>query len=156
MKKTPAILALAFGLTFLVVGQSQARYPPPPTSQCCWAAIGAKLKGQVIVRGRVAGMKLPGRGLIIKTPRGQRTIYGLGPRWYWQRKGMARPWLGEKIRVKALRIWTPRGSYLVACEIKTPRGRIRLRDPRTGLPLWGRWYKAKDGRTWWRRTCMKW
>ena len=155
MRKPLTIFILAFGLTFLVAGQTQARrFPRPIPYQLCWAAIGARIEGQVTIKGRVAGVRFPGRGLIIKTSNGQRTVYGLGPRWYWRKKGVARPWLGERIKVRALKIQTPKGSYLVACEIKTPKGRIRLRDPETGLPLWKRGCGARERRTWWHRTCM--
>ena len=75
--------------------------------------------------------------LIIRTHGKSLKVFGIAPRWYWQRKGITRPRIGEKVKARVLKITIPKGSYLAACAIKTRRWRIQLRDPRTGLPLWG-------------------
>ncbi len=156
MKRLATAMALALALTIFMAEGAQARSNCFPSLRYCRSALGVRVTGRVALKGRVAGLRLPGRGLIIKTPRGERTVYGLGPRWYWVRRGLGRPLLGERIKVEALRVKTPRGFYLVAYELKTPRGEILLRDPATGLPLWGRRYGAWGKRTFWRRTSMRW
>ncbi len=146
MKSKQTIVIMVLGLSLLATDQLQAHKPPPLTPSLYWAAIEAKAKCPTTIKGRVVRINFSKKKLIIRTHGKSIKVFELGPRWYWQRKGITRLRIGEKVKARVIKINTPKGSYLVACAIKTRRWRIQLRDPRTGLPLW----------VWWRRTCMRW
>ncbi len=158
MRKWAAYLSIGLGLLFLTAFQAQARTTCYPTPRQCLASIGVKVMGKVVLEGRVERPICPGRGLMVRTSHGQRIVYGLGPRWYWKDKGVERPWPGEWVKIKALKVKTPNGSYLVAQKVKIFHREITLRDPKSGLPLWRRWHRLKDRKALWfkKKTCMAW
>ncbi|WP_373500926.1 hypothetical protein [Desulfococcus sp.] len=75
------------------------------------------------------------------------TVYGIGPLFYWDSIGIARPVVGDVITVNGVDVAFSDGSTrTVAISITIGTDTIPLRDEKTGLPLWGRNQENGNGR----------
>ena len=81
-----------------------------------------------------------GDGLVVDTGDGTLvTVYGIGPFWYWESRGIPRPVMGESIQIDALRLVYSDGTErLIAVTIVVDGETIALRDPVDGKTLWRR------------------
>ena len=78
-------------------------------------------------------------GLVIDDPKsGPVTVYGIGPEWYWEDKGMDRPEIGDLVKVEAYAVVFSDGTRYIASSIAFTSGgdTLLLRDAETGCPLW--------------------
>ncbi|GEM_PF-4467182 len=128
MRKWVALVAVGLGL-FLV---TQVVAQPP---RCCWW-LAIQNAPEKTIQGTVVGYAWP--GLIIQTDEGEEVVvYGIGPWWFWRSQGITRPRRGEEITVTVYELALKNGqTCLIAKEIETKQGTLKLRDAETGLPLW--------------------
>ncbi len=76
---------------------------------------------------------------MVDTGEGIVTVYGIGPLWYWDSLGVARPDVGEAIQIDTLRlIYSDGTERLIAVTILVDGETVSLRDPVDGKPLWRR------------------
>ena len=67
------------------------------------------------------------------------TIYGIGPEWYWEDKGVDRPDIGDGVTVDVYAVLFSDGTRYIASSITIgddPIDTLKLRDLETGCPLW--------------------
>jgi hypothetical protein len=88
------------------------------------------LTGTVISIGNQDGL------VVDTTEQGVVTIYGIGPEWYWKKKGIDRPDIGDSVIVIAYTVTFSDGIRYVASSITIGDKTIGLRDSETGCPLW--------------------
>lgn len=93
----------------------------------------------VVISGTVFETVAAGAGLSVDTGTEIVTVYGIGPVWYWDSQGVARPEDGEPIQIDALRLVYSDGTErLIAVTILVDGETIALRDPVDGKTLWRR------------------
>ncbi len=108
----------------------------------------------VTIYGVVKNISAGSPGMVIDNGSEDITVYGVGPVWYWRSIGVARPAAGKDIKVYGYKIILKNGNTrLVAEAIDLDGQKIRLRDARTGMPLWRRHYRNKRG---YGRRCWRW
>ena len=91
----------------------------------------------VVISGIVANVGTQGQGLSIDTESGIVTVYGIGPVRYWDSTGVARPQVGETIKVNGYEVTFSDGTRkIIATSIEINGNEIQLRDATTGAPLW--------------------
>ncbi|MGB9712157.1 MAG: hypothetical protein ACP5J5_06300 [Dissulfurimicrobium sp.] len=118
-------------------------YAASQTSACVGPMSNAILTGTpVTITGSVQAVCY-GQGITVDTGAGTAaTIYGLGPIWYWDSLGVARPTVGDVVAVKAYEVTFSDGTTrLIAVSIDINGSTVTLRDMSSGLPLWAgsRW-----------------
>ncbi|MFQ3573561.1 MAG: hypothetical protein SNJ53_02890 [Thermodesulfovibrionales bacterium] len=86
------------------------------------------------ITGVVKNINIPGNGMVINTPSGDVTVYGIGPYWYWDRNNVARPDIGETVTAVVSSLTTIK--YNVILSIQIGNESIQLRDTSTCQPLW--------------------
>ena len=146
MKKV-LVLMVVLLLAFLTSGAAAAggaQYGTGPRSLC-------EVVGDFTYTGIVEDCLESGGGLLLLTEGdGEVVVYGIGPARYWDGLGVDRPAVDDEITVD---------GYIVACsgteryiltsvEIPVEGGvpvTVLLRDPDTGLPLWGSRGRTGDG-----------
>jgi hypothetical protein len=75
-----------------------------------------------------------GGGLTIATGSVSETVYGLGPSWYWNQNGVARPVVGDSVVAVVSHVNTMDESVIL--DITVNGQPLALRDPSTCAPLW--------------------
>lgn len=82
-----------------------------------------------------------GNGLTISTTDGNITLSGLGPWYYWESLGIQRPTVGDSIEVTGYTVVYNELTLNILMTVTINGQTVQLRDPETGLPLWGhgRW-----------------
>ena len=78
-------------------------------------------------------------GLVVDTGNSHVTIYGIGPEWYWEDKGVDRPDIGDGVTVDVYAVLFSDGTRYIASSITIgddPIDTLKLRDLETGCPLW--------------------
>ncbi len=75
-------------------------------------------------------------GLVLDTGTGQVTIYGIGPEWYWEKKEVDRPEIGDSVTVNAYEVLFSDGTRYIASSVTIGSDTLNLRDSETGCPLW--------------------
>lgn len=106
---------------------------------CTGAMLNAILTGvPVTITGTVQSVDYYGQGIVIDTGAGTTvTVYGIGPIWYWDSLGVARPTVGDTVIVSAYEVTFSDGTTkLIAVSIDINGATVTLRDTSTGLPLW--------------------
>ena len=94
------------------------------------------------VEGTVATESYLGSGLQIDTGSGVMVvIYGIGPYWYWENAGVARPSIGEAVTIDAMEVTFSDGTTrIIAMSIDVEGVSLQLReacvDDVGGWPLW--------------------
>jgi hypothetical protein len=89
------------------------------------------------ITGTVAGIGAYGGGIQIDTGTEIVTVYGVGPLFYWESLGVARPGIGEAITVNAVEVtFSDESTKIVALSIIIGEETLQLRDEATGVPLW--------------------
>ncbi len=102
----------------------------------------------VTISGVVASIG-SGSGMVLDTGDGMVTIYGIGPVWFWQNSGVARPQVGEDVVVDGYKVTFSDGTErIIASKITLSGTTVELRDQETGAPLW-----RKAGANSARRNC---
>ncbi|MEW6444333.1 MAG: hypothetical protein AB1640_25595 [bacterium] len=86
--------------------------------------------------GLVASTGSAGGGLVIATDAGNVTVYGIGPRSYWDDLGVERPAVGDWIEVSGFTVDFGDIERNIAMSVTLSNVLVPLRDPDTGLPLW--------------------
>ena len=79
-----------------------------------------------------------GGGLVLATDSGNVTVYGIGPKRYWEDQDVERPGVGDTIEVTGFVVDYNGIERNIAMSIVGDGFDIQLRDPETGLPLWFR------------------
>lgn len=118
---------------------SGAKSTAPHTGTCTGTMLNAMLTGTPLaITGTVQSVEYYGQGIIIDTGAGTTvTIYGIGPIWYWDSIGVARPTVGDVVTVNAYEVTFSDGTTkLIAVNIDINGTTVTLRDTSTGLPLW--------------------
>ncbi len=88
----------------------------------------------VTITGIVQDYAMP--GIVIDTDKGEVTVYGLGPAWFWVSAGVDKPSVGEEVSVDAYEITFSNGTTrLIASSITVGDQTIQLRDD-DGTPVW--------------------
>jgi hypothetical protein len=90
----------------------------------------------VTITGAVVSFRIPGSGLLIDTGDSIETVYGIGPYWYWEAKGIERPEIGEVVTVNAFKVEFSDAVRNIASSITVEGQTLTLRDSETGAPLW--------------------
>lgn len=88
-----------------------------------------------IIQGIVVGYT-QGVGMVVQGDNEFRTIYGIGPLWYWQSQYLRRPAVGSPVMIDACVVVLPGGEKTIAVSVSTDTGTLELRDPHTGVPVW--------------------
>ncbi|MEA2060511.1 MAG: hypothetical protein U9P10_08415 [Thermodesulfobacteriota bacterium] len=89
------------------------------------------------VSGVVADINTSGNGISIETGSEIVTVYGMGPVFFWDAAGIAKPAMGEAITVNGYEIALSDGTFkIIAMSVVLGGEEIVLRDPETGAPLW--------------------
>jgi hypothetical protein len=121
-------------------GGAGAGYAASQTgANCTGAMLNAILSGvPVTITGTVQSVGYYGQGIVIDTGAGTTvTVYGIGPVWYWDSLGVARPAVGDTVTVSAYEVTFSDGTTkLIAVSIDINGAAVTLRDTSTGLPLW--------------------
>ena len=89
-----------------------------------------------IYNGEVVSLGYFGQGTVISTEDGEVTLYGLGPLWYWDCKGISLPEVGDVIEVSGYTVEYNSVQRNVVTSITIGGESMALRDPETGVPLW--------------------
>ncbi|OAG28465.1 hypothetical protein [Thermodesulfatator autotrophicus] len=123
------ILAMVFSL--FVAGGVWAQNPNPP-------AVPYILSGTpVTITGVVKAVPWPAsQGLQVETDQGVVTVYGIGPRWYWQQMGVPYPTVGEDITVEGYEVTFPNGTTRIVATKMTVSGQTIVLRGEDGRPLW--------------------
>ncbi len=91
----------------------------------------------VAIEGMVTAIGTPGTGMSVDTGDEVLTVYGIGPVWFWNKIGVARPEIGEQVSVSGFEVTLSDGSTrIIATEITVGDATITLRDAETGIPAW--------------------
>lgn len=91
----------------------------------------------VEISGIVASIGTSGSGIGIDNGVETVTVYGLGPVFFWDAAGIARPEIGEEITVNGYEIALSDGTFkIIAGSVILGEEELVLRDPETGAPLW--------------------
>ena len=141
---------LTLALAGLAWGQAAAPAPAPAPSPGAAGPRGAaRMYNPATVAtlgGEVVGVKLrkprraaaPGGGLMeimLKTDKETVPVH-LGPAWYLDQQNFKIA-QGDRVEVTGSRVTRPRGTFIVAAEVKKGAQVLKLRDDQ-GLPLWPR------------------
>jgi hypothetical protein len=79
---------------------------------------------------------VPGEGIILSVDGvGEVKVYGIGPATYWEELGIARPAVGDEIRVEGYTVVCDIVSLNIAAKIWVAGEEVDLRDEE-GMPLW--------------------
>jgi hypothetical protein len=97
--------------------------------------------GDVMAIG-VASRGEYGSGMTISTVDGNVTVDGLGPWHYWEWLGTARPVVGDYVEVAGYTVEYNGIILNILMSVVIDGQTIQLRDPETGLPLWGHGYRG--------------
>lgn len=102
----------------------------------------------ITLSGTVSSIAPCGDGIQITDEAGETfTVCGIGPVFYWEELGIARPSGGETMTVNGVVVTFSDGSTkTVAIDITIGGQVVPLRDPETGLPLWRRNAENGQGR----------
>ena len=91
----------------------------------------------VEISGIVTSIGTSGSGIGIDNGVEIVTVYGLGPVFFWDAEGIARPEIGEEITVNGYEIVLSDGTLkIIAASVIIEGEELVLRDPETGAPLW--------------------
>ncbi|MBC2714374.1 MAG: hypothetical protein HF978_03610 [Desulfobacteraceae bacterium] len=91
----------------------------------------------VEITGIVTSIGTRGNGISVDTGVEIVTVYGLGPLFFWDAAGIAKPEIGEEIVVNGYEIAISDGSYrIIAGSVIIGGEELILRDPESGAPLW--------------------
>lgn len=93
------------------------------------------------ITGTVSGESYLGSGLQIDTGDEIVVVYGIGPYWYWENSGLARPTIGEEVTVSGMEVTFSDGTIrIIAMSITVSGEELQLReeclDGVGGWPLW--------------------
>lgn len=90
-----------------------------------------------VVSDYAAGYGRPGNGLEIATAGGNVTVRGLGPNYYWDQLGIAKPALGDTVQAIGFTVDFNGNIVNILMSIVLEDGTtVQLRDAETGAPLW--------------------
>ncbi len=79
---------------------------------------------------------VPGEGIILFVDGvGEVKVYGIGPESYWEELDIARPAVGDEIRVEGYTVVCDIVSLNIATKISVAGEEVDLRDE-DGMPLW--------------------
>ena len=96
----------------------------------------------VTITGIVSGVSVlgAGDGLEIDTDTGAVIVYGIGPYWFWEDKGIARPAIGDEVTVDGMAVTFTSGIKIIAMSITVHGVPLPLRVACDvvggGQPLW--------------------
>lgn len=79
-----------------------------------------------------------GGGLLLATESGNVTVYGIGPKWYWEDQEVERPGVGDTIEATGFTVDYNGIERNIAMSISGDDFEIQLRDSETGLPFWSK------------------
>jgi hypothetical protein len=79
-----------------------------------------------------------GDGMVIATAEGNVTVDGLGPQFYWDSLGIARPTVGDYVEVTGYTVEYNGSTVNILMTVTINGQTVPLRDPETALPLWRR------------------
>jgi hypothetical protein len=89
------------------------------------------------ITGKVVNFGWPINGLEINTGSGNVTVYGIGPDWYWDDKGVDRPEIGETVTAMVSAVNVSNYKVILSLTLgDTAQQTIQLRDTSTCQPLW--------------------
>jgi hypothetical protein len=83
-----------------------------------------------------------GSGMTISAADGNVTVDGLGPWHYWEWLGTARPVVGDYVEVAGYTVEYNGIILNILMSVVIDGQTVQLRDPETGLPLWGHGYRG--------------
>jgi hypothetical protein len=88
------------------------------------------------ISGTVYEALYAGQGLTVDTGEELVTIYGFGPKWYWDLLGVDKPDVGETVEIEAVKVTFIDGTEkIIAMSITIGDDVVELRDE-NGRPLW--------------------
>lgn len=108
-----------------------------PSQGACFA-LDVRAGEPFSLSGRVQSFPRQGALSIVDAEGATHAIYGLGPRWFWQDAGVARPRAGDTVAIEGRMLDCGVGREKVALSVTVEGETVRLRDPTNGLPIWAR------------------
>jgi len=92
------------------------------------------------ISGKVTDIGIYGQGLMkvnTASDKGEITVYGIGPVFYWNQVEVARPVVGDMVTVNGYNVTLADGSVrYIAASVVMGENEVALRDATTGAPLW--------------------
>lgn len=98
-----------------------------------------QLKGKILQVNQQNYGCMRGCGpVVLQTDKGNITLYGFGPKWYWNRQNVNLPQLGNNLTVNAFEVNVNGSNYYVVKDVTFANGKnIFLRD-NNGYCLWSK------------------
>lgn len=138
MKKIFFIIICVMMVLMMTTGLSLARKGEGPGKAA--GAVYDIFSGEKFTfTGVVTGM-IPGHGIEIDTGKEVVTVYGIGPKRYWNELEVERPEVGDDVSVDGYTV-SPFGevrhiAVIITIAVEYDEIEVELRDLDTGVPLW--------------------
>ncbi len=96
-----------------------------------------QLKGKVVQVNQNNYGCMKGCGpVVLQTAKGDVTLYGLGPMWYWNRQNVNLPKTGEQLTVNAFEVNVNGATYYVAKDVTFANGQTLVLRDNNGYCPW--------------------